>query len=905
MVVYNPILDAGVLPALRTQIAAGVSKPTVDVDCEEELVGQYTRHQVDDSNQKLVDIIKKLPQFIEKGYFSSLSSTHPFLVAYAEEHPEWAALGVMLVDHPDLKVKVDGIRNNKVGQRIWGTSVYKVVGLIYHFEQHYLGVDNGLQQMINDLCINSADGTTLDGREAFLQEITWSHLHSSDTIFDANPKNGIFETQAKNEHRWMCQRVLWSTCRCKISCLQGEIMSFSSWFEKIVEKEMATVYGFYPALTERDVRRSFLSRIRKWFNDHAGTYPDLPDYVNDPQSMVPKYQDLESMRPRINVKSPHDLQGYLPEGQTDRVKADEMILGEKRVPPELLQQLKEAVRPLCPVKTKIVEEVGGDDAATVAAVVAEPHPFDGVEPPTEASFDQDRVDRDNYRTLCCVAAIPCVLMNASRMNFVTASNHTRAANDPVPTDVEVHVQSIFYKGKQLDADVQQMTFDYTKTEWGLGSIVNDYLRAGHADESLYKYSKIGIYRPTLPKLLMICAIIINGWDNVWGGDLQKALRHLSIVGPIPSSDGRADGSGGEEEEDDEGGEGEGEGNAVPAAESVGVISGVSARAQHVDASHRDHPTTNPLLQTARCARTSRILYELHNLNIVRRPCSDMPWVVCLGWCEHIPACNKMHIKLTEELLKLCVSVALNTEVRPGGDFVDGDYTSITRHYLELFKRSFEADNAPECPEWIDEIDVTLTQLEEGEEEEEGNLYNVWQCNFCQDRFQRKELCIAHESTCESRPDGMFPEPPVEAPPPARCYPPSSALGFSDEDFINFIKSLIKFGTEHTASRGFFSQSIKSDMKTRDPTFDCTRMALIHVWNQGDGSGRFNDFLNGRQRDRNVTDEGTGLVTGTTRGPVTLAHLAACTGSNQECACICHHRYIDPAYPLPPAPAPEV
>ena len=326
--------------------------------------------------------------------------------------------------------------------------------------------------------------------------------------------------------------------------------------------------------------------------------------------MEPKYQALESMRPRINVKSPHDLQGYLPEGRTDRVKAEEMFVGGQ-VPPELLEQLKEAVRPLRPNKTNVVEEdTGGDDAATVAAVVVEPHPFNGVEPPTETSYDQSGVDRDNHRTFCCVAAIPCVLMHASRGNFVTASNHTRAANDPGPTDVEVHVQSIFYKLAQLNADVQQMKFHYTKTEWGLASIVNDYLRAGHADESLYIYSKAGTFYPTLPKLLMICATIINGWDTVWEKNLQKALRHLSIVGPIPSSDGRA-GSGGDEldEVDDDEDDERGESNPVPAAESVGVISGVLANAQKSDASHLDHPTTSPLLSGARCARTSRIVYE--------------------------------------------------------------------------------------------------------------------------------------------------------------------------------------------------------------------------------------------------------------------------------------------------------
>ena len=105
MVVYDPsTLSALVLPALRTQIADGVSRPTVDVDCKEELVGQYTKVQVNDINQKLVDVIKKLPQFIEKGYYRRLSSNHPFLVAYANEHPEWGLLNVMLVDHPDLRL---------------------------------------------------------------------------------------------------------------------------------------------------------------------------------------------------------------------------------------------------------------------------------------------------------------------------------------------------------------------------------------------------------------------------------------------------------------------------------------------------------------------------------------------------------------------------------------------------------------------------------------------------------------------------------------------------------------------------------------------------------------------------------------------------------------------------------
>ena len=501
------------------------------------------------------------------------------------------------------------------------------------------------------------------------------------------------------------------------------------------------------------------------------------------------------MRPRINVKSPHDLQGYLPEGQTDRVKAEEMFLGGQ-VPPELLEQLKEAVRPLRPIKTIVMEEdAGGDDAATVAAVVVEPHPFNGVEPPTETSYDQSGVDRDNYRTFCCVSAVPCVLMNALLGNFVTASNHTKAANDPVPTDLEVHVQSIFYNGKHLDAKVQSMDFDYKKTEWGTGSIVNDYLRTGHADESLHIYSKNGIYYPTLPKLLMICATIINGWDTVWEKNLQKALRHLSIVGPIPSSDGRA-GSGGDEEDevDDDEDDERGESNPVPAAESVGVISGVLANAQKSEASHLDHPTTSPLLQQARCARTSRIVNEVCNLNTVRRPCSDMSWVVCLSLCQHTPRCNPLHIKLTEELLNLCVSVALNTEVRPGGDFVGANRVAIKRHFLDLFKNSFESPNAPECPGWITRLGLGLLSIEEGEEEEEeGNVYDLDQCEFCGESFQREDLCITHELTCESRPEGLFPEAPVEAPPPARRTPPSNASDFSDADFINFIKSGIKFG----------------------------------------------------------------------------------------------------------------
>ena len=83
--------------------------------------------------------------------------------------------------------------------------------------------------------------------------------------------------------------------------------------------------------------------------------------------------------------------------------------------------------------------------------------------------------------------------------------------------------------------------------------------------------------------------------------------------------------------------------------------------------------------------------------------------------------------------------------------------------------------------------------------------------------------------------------------------------------------------------------MKLDMMARDPTFDCTSSALEKVWRQGTGSGRFQDFLNGRQ---------------TGRQSVTIAQLRACTGSRSRCVCVCHRRYIDPDYTLNPAQLPE-
>ena len=68
--------------------------------------------------------------------------------------------------------------------------------------------------------------------------------------------------------------------------------------------------------------------------------------------------------------------------------------------------------------------------------------------------------------------------------------------------------------------------------------------------------------------------------------------------------------------------------------------------------------------------------------------------------------------------------------------------------------------------------------------------------------------------------------------------------------------------------------------------------------QKNGTLGFREFLSDRQFTHTGTGE-NGSITGRVTGPVTMEQLKACRGSQRGCQCVCHRRYIDPGYQLPP------
>ena len=435
--VYDPsTLDQNVVAtSLQNQITAGITVPSPTVCCPaDESCALITQDEVNDHNNRLVNIIKLCPEFLTKGYYHALSSDHPYLLRHAAAYPEWAIAGVMLVDHDD-DLTVYNNESESTSYQIWkDTRVHIFTGLIYLFNEHYLGIENGLQKMINDICINSIGGITLNDEQAYLQIKEWSHLHNINTITDSNPTNGVFETKKKNKDRWLCQNYPWLICRCTVSCIQGPFMAREGWFEEEVEMEMVRSCGWCPGGTESEVRQELVQKVQGWYrrNDEPP-----PPYLTGENVMELKYPHLEGMRPRYdlngnNEEIPGFMSGYECPTQ-GLITYEEVIIGEKFVPSELLAEMKRKMQVLTPVKTRVSDpDDDNDSIASDDAVVMD----NDLPPPKLKPFDQAKVDLQNHLALCAAVTIPSLMIMGSDGKIVTASNHTRAGNNPGPTKEE-------------------------------------------------------------------------------------------------------------------------------------------------------------------------------------------------------------------------------------------------------------------------------------------------------------------------------------------------------------------------------------------------------------------------------------------------------------------------------------
>ena len=206
-------------------------------------------------------------------------------------------------------------------------------------------------------------------------------------------------------------------------------MAREGWFEEEVEMEMVRSCGWCPGGSESEVRQELVQKVQGWYGRNN---EPPPSYLTGENVMELKYPHLEGMRPRHdlngnNEEIPGFMSGYECPTQ-GRITYEEVIIGEKIVPPELLVELKREMKVLTPVKTRVSHP--DDDNDSIASDDAVDMNND-LPPPKLKPFDQARVDLENHRALCRAAMIPSLLIMGSDGKIVTASNHTRAGNNSI------------------------------------------------------------------------------------------------------------------------------------------------------------------------------------------------------------------------------------------------------------------------------------------------------------------------------------------------------------------------------------------------------------------------------------------------------------------------------------------
>ena len=682
-------------------------------------------------NARILSKFKQLPDFFDK-VMETVEDFEANIVYDSEYHTNIMRRCDVCIIKPEV---INVITHGKRGTQrqnfrndVLANYAMKMIQL-FSTERYYNDPEgNGMQKLLEEMCINNEGEIILSGQEAYDQVYEMSHLHGLFPLVDVHPDHQIPENKGRNLARKRCQHFPWIVCQCTPVCMEMFHLVFSrDYFNEQIRMFLCMPFGPYPNMPEREVRVEFRNVCRAWqargfdredANGEDGGGVDGEEEVWDEGRyhevlredfkdtlLQPMFTELDTMR------GPHrDFANHVPgipcsaSATGRRVTFEEWMLNDASIPASFqndvdnfIVNIREQAETLRPVVTKITTL----------------HPDEAARGKTLESVNKDIREANVFtakRSICASSVF---------------THYKGRLETGLGTEDEIACGALHVSDLSLDKQGQRLVFEF-KTKLGLDGLPLNIQPTWEANKvvSNWGHGASGnnhLYSPHAVRMFYHAKFV---WDNwyLFGGSLEQINRFLSIVCPDPSTGFE--------------------------------FTSKDATAQYLHASHLHHVecVDKLVMVQARDINWQNIIWDNPIENNGRQICGVEPLLPSLGLCKcGQTKCKPVLFKLTEK--RWLEQTHLQVLHGVHGRYARQSKNEIGLDLLSQFRSAYLYNDVSEgdLPPWLGERERELRQQVDAVDAVNNGEHVVYECSNCGELhilYTDAETCCQPEEEVE-------------------------------------------------------------------------------------------------------------------------------------------------------------